>query len=80
MEQNLQNDKLTSFLCAKLFIDFDTGAMELIAPGDRVRAVGGKLNGSQNGYSLLSSISFPNTFSLLITLRVEPKVSVLIAF
>lgn len=62
----------------RLIIDFGTGAMELIAPGDRVRAVGGKLNGSQNGYSLLGSVSFPNTFSLLITLRVQPKVSVLI--
>ncbi|XP_025416135.1 uncharacterized protein LOC112687579 [Sipha flava] len=50
------------------------GAMELISPGDHVRAIGGKLNGSQNGYSLLSSVSIPNTFSLLITLRVEPKV------
>ncbi|VVC35396.1 Concanavalin A-like lectin/glucanase domain,Thrombospondin type-1 (TSP1) repeat [Cinara cedri] len=50
------------------------GAMELIAPGDRVRTVGGKLNGSQNGFSLLGPVGFPKTFSLLITLKVEPKV------
>lgn len=49
--------------------------MELIAPGDRVRTVGGKLNGSQNGFSLIGPVSFPDTFSLLITLRVQPKVS-----
>jgi hypothetical protein len=54
--------------------------MELISPGDHVRAIGGKLNGSQNGYSLLSSVSIPNTFSLLITLRVEPKVIVVITY
>lgn len=48
--------------------------MELIAPGDRVRTVDGKLNGSQNGLSILGPVSFPNTFSLLITLKVEPKV------
>lgn len=51
--------------------------MELIAPGDRVRTVGGRLNGSQNGLSVLGPVGFANTFSLLITLRVQPKVSVL---
>ncbi|XP_015364016.1 PREDICTED: uncharacterized protein LOC107161914 [Diuraphis noxia] len=50
------------------------GVMELIAPGDRVRTVGGKLNGSENGFSLLDTVGFSNTFSLLITLRVQPKV------
>lgn len=50
------------------------GVMELVAPGDRVRTVGGKLNGSENGFSLLDAVGFTNTFSLLITLRVQPKV------
>lgn len=50
------------------------GAMELIAPGDRVRTVGGKINGSENGFSLFGPIGFPKKFSLLITLRVQPKV------
>lgn len=52
--------------------------MELVAPGDRVRTVGGRLNGSQNGLSILGPIGFPDTFSLLITLKVQPKVSELI--
>lgn len=50
--------------------------MELVAPGDRIRTVGGRLqNGSQNGFSLLGPVGFPNKFSLLMTLRVQPKVS-----
>lgn len=52
-----------------------TGVMELVAPGDRMRTVGGKLNGSQNGFSILGPVGFPKAFSLLITLRVQPKVS-----
>lgn len=56
-------------------LNVHTGVMELVAPGDRVRTVGGKLNGSENGFSLLDTVGFSNTFSLLITLRVQPKVS-----
>lgn len=68
--------------CLKVFrynnfgkLNLHTGVMELVAPGDRVRTVGGKLNGSENGFSLLDTVGFSNTFSLLITLRVQPKVS-----
>lgn len=54
------------------------GVMELVAPGDRVRTVGGKLNGSQNGFSLLGPVAFSKTFSLMITLRIQPKVGALV--
>lgn len=58
----------------KLFDITSAGVMELIAPGDRVRTIGGKLKGNQNGFSLLGPVAFSKTFSLMITLRVQPKV------
>lgn len=72
--ENYLKKIITLLLQFNLF-NVHTGVTELISPGDHVRTIGGKLNGSENEFNLLNTVGFSNSFSLLITLRVQPKVS-----
>ncbi|XP_050543270.1 uncharacterized protein LOC126906631 [Daktulosphaira vitifoliae] len=50
------------------------GVMELVAPSDNMRTIEGKLKNLQKGFTLPNHKKFPNKFSILVSLRILPKV------